>query len=84
MIAEKEIDRTAVGNKIKSFRERKGVLQKDMAEAIGVTAMAVSQWERGERMPNDSLKVTIAAYFGTTVSDIFFTHDVIKSSTALE
>lgn len=84
MIAEKEIDRTAVGNKIKSFRERKGVLQKDMAEAIGVTAMAVSQWERGERMPNDSLKVTIATYFGTTVSDIFFTHDVIKSSTVTE
>lgn len=83
MIAEKEIDRTAVGNKIKNFREKKGVLQKDMAEAIGVTTMAVSQWERGERMPNDSLKVTIAAYFGTTVSDIFFAHDVIKVSTAI-
>lgn len=37
---------------IKTYRERMGLTQKQIAEELGVTAPAVTQWETGERKPN--------------------------------
>lgn len=45
-----------------------------VAEGVGVTSMAVSLWERGERVPNDDMKVKIANFFHVPVTDIFFTN----------
>ena len=44
-----------------------------VANGIGVTSMAVSLWERGERVPNDVLKAKLANFFSVSVDDIFFT-----------
>ena len=46
--------------------------QAEIAGALGISAMAVSQYERGERIPNDEMKVKISNYFGKRVEDIFF------------
>jgi transcriptional regulator with XRE-family HTH domain len=63
-------DRTVVGERLKELRGSR--TQAEVAEALGVTAMAVSQWENGLRMPNDDMKVKIAAYYKRTVMSIFF------------
>jgi transcriptional regulator with XRE-family HTH domain len=63
-------DRTVVGERLKELRGSR--TQAEVAKALDVTAMAVSQWENGLRMPNDDMKVKIAAYYKRTVMSIFF------------
>ena len=64
------MDRLEVGKR-RALRGKKTL--DEVAKALGVTSMAVSLWERGERIPNDDIKIKIAAYYNTTVSAIFFT-----------
>ena len=46
--------------------------QASVAAALGITASAVSQYERGERIPNDALKMAYAQLYGRTVDELFF------------
>lgn len=46
--------------------------QREVAEAVGVTTMAISLYESGERVPKDEIKVRLAKYYQTTVDAIFF------------
>lgn len=58
----------------KILRELRGDrTQEAIAEAVGVTKSSWAMYERGERVPRDEVKVRIAAYFGRSVQDIFFT-----------
>ncbi len=65
------MDRLEVGKRLRALRGKKTL--DEVAKALGVTSMAVSLWERGERIPNDDIKIKIAAYYNTTVTAIFFT-----------
>lgn len=65
------IDRTAIGSRLRELRGNKP--QSEVATATGVTTMAISQYERGERIPNDEMKVKIAAYYNKSVEELFFT-----------
>jgi len=67
----KTIDAQTIGERLRALRGSR--TQKEVGEAVGVTAMAISQFERGERVPADSTKMALAAYFKTTVEAIFFT-----------
>ena len=40
------------GEKVKHFREEKGMTQQTMAEKLYVTRQAVSRWECGARYPD--------------------------------
>ncbi|MBR3241651.1 MAG: helix-turn-helix transcriptional regulator [Parasporobacterium sp.] len=64
------MDREKVGVYLKELRGKR--TQSEVAEAVGVTTMAISQYERGERVPNDEMKVRLARYFHKTVEEIFF------------
>lgn len=63
-------DRTVIGERLKVLRGSR--TQAEVANALGVTPMAISQWENGMRMPSDDMKVKIAAYYKKTVMSIFF------------
>ena len=41
-----------LGNQIKSLRLSKGLTQEALAEQLGVTAQAVSKWERNAALPD--------------------------------
>ena len=64
------MDRIAVGQRLRNLRGDKTL--DEVAKALGVTSMAVSLWERGERIPNDDIKIKIAAYYKSSVTEIFF------------
>lgn len=59
-----------IAKKLKQLRGDR--TQKEVADAIDVTPMAISQYEQAERIPSDPIKIKLAEYFGTTVESIFF------------
>lgn len=59
-----------IGERLKELRGTR--TQLDVAQAIGVTPMAISQYERGERIPNDEIKIKISTYFSRSVDELFF------------
>lgn len=64
------MDSKSIGAYLRELRGDKP--QREVAEAVGITAMAVSQYERGERIPNDEIKMKLARYYKKSVEEIFF------------
>lgn len=59
-----------IGNRLKDLRGAK--TQLEIADAIGVTKMAISQYESGDRIPRDEIKIKLAKYFDKSVEEIFY------------
>ena len=66
------MDAKKIGSTLSELRAKKGETQKDVADAIGVTVMAIRNYETGDRIPNDENKLKLAAHFEQPIS-IFFT-----------
>ncbi len=64
------MDNKKIGDRLKELRGDKTL--DTVASDLGVTRMAISNWERGERIPNDEMKVRIAQYYNRSVSFLFF------------
>ncbi len=64
-----------IGNQIKALRIRRGITQEAMAQHLGVTAQAVSKWERGAATPDIALLPELSAYFGVTIDELFALSD---------
>ena len=60
-----------IGKKIKAFRLAKGVTQESLAQALCVTAQAVSRWENGAAMPDITFLPALSTYFGVRIDDFF-------------
>ena len=63
-------EKIIIGERLRQLRGSRS--QKEVADALGVSEMSISYWERGERMPSDDLKVKIAAFYKKSVQSIFF------------
>ena len=58
-----------LGERIKYVREEstgKKLSMSDFAERVGVTSGAVSQWEKGQRVPSNSVLINISKEFGVS------------------
>ena len=74
----KVVDPVEIGRRLRilrGIRTRTGV-----AKEIGVSYSALSKYENGWKVPNDSTKVRIADYYGTTVQRIFFDPEYDEST----
>ena len=63
-------DTMMIGKKIAELRKRKNLTQPELADAMGVSFQAVSNWERGNSMPDISKLSDLAELLGTTVDDL--------------
>ena len=52
-----------MNERLKSLRKEKGVSQKDVAKAIGVTMSAYSNYEQGIREPSFAILIELCKYF---------------------
>lgn len=59
-----------VGERLKALRGSRS--QKEVADALGVSVMAVCQYESGKRMPRDEIKVKLANYYKKSVTSLFY------------
>ena len=60
-----------LGTKIRALRQRDGRTQDALAEALGVSAQAVSRWESGGSYPDMETIPTIANYFHISIDELF-------------
>lgn len=68
------VEKTAlplICERIRSFREKRGLEQKAFAAMIGVTANAVSNWERGRARPDVNLLPAICRALDITLYDLY-------------
>ena len=59
-----------IGATIAFLRKRKGITQRVLADSLNVTDKAVSRWERGIGIPDQSLLVKLADVLGVDVESI--------------
>lgn len=59
-----------IGDKLKSLRNRQGITQERLAEALGVSCQSVSRWELGACYPDLELLPALANYFGVTLDEL--------------
>ncbi len=63
-------DMKKVGAKIADLRKQKGITQMALADELGVSYQAVSNWERGNTMPDIAKLPDLATLFGVTIDEI--------------
>lgn len=64
------MENQSIGAFIYASRKAKGLTQKQLAEALGVTDKAVSKWERGVSCPDISLLTPLAAALEVHVTEL--------------
>ena len=60
-----------ISKKLKEYRHKNGMTQKQLGELLCVTAQSISKWERGECYPDIALLPILAETIGCTVNDFF-------------
>jgi adenylate cyclase len=60
------MDVAEVGHRIRQRREQVGLRQRDIADALQLSAQAVSKWERGENAPDIGVLPDLARLLGIT------------------
>lgn len=63
-----------VGQQIRAQREKLGLKQHDIANALQISPQAVSKWERGENAPDISLLVPLARLLGISTDTLLGYH----------
>lgn len=58
---------SVIGDRIRSLRSEKNMTQMELATALHISNTTLSQYEGGQRIPSDEVKILMAAYFGVTV-----------------
>lgn len=60
-----------VANKIKYYRERNNITQKELAEALNTTQQSIARYESGERKADQNILFALASYFKISINDFF-------------
>lgn len=60
-----------VGSKIKEYRQRNKMTQKELGEKIGVAHNTISQYESGEKTLGQDALFMLADIFGVSIDDFF-------------
>lgn len=59
-----------LGKNICELRKNKGVTQEELAAELGVTAAAVSKWEKGYTLPDVLMVCALADYFEVSADEL--------------
>lgn len=66
-----EMNSKEIGTKLIELRGNR--TQEEVANAVGISASALSMYENGERIPRDNIKIRLADYYKKPIHKIFFT-----------
>lgn len=60
-----------IGEKIKYLRQKNDVTQEKLAEYLSITYQSISKWENNNALPDISLVVPLANFFGVSIDELF-------------
>lgn len=66
------MDAIRIGRTLRQLREKKGKTLQEVQEDTGIDISLLSRYENGERIPSDTNKIKLAAYYKRSVYGIFF------------
>lgn len=75
-------DMRRIGQTIAGLRRQHNMTQMALADAMGVSFQAVSNWERGQSMPDISKLPELAELFGTTIDALLGRHSPLIEKAA--
>lgn len=58
-------------NNLSDLRERRGMSQKEVAEELGITRQAVSQWESGKAFPSMEKQIALSRLYGVSAEELY-------------
>lgn len=61
-----------VGDTLRELRKAKGKTIATVAQELGITASALSNYENNIRVPRDNIKIAISDYYKKPIQKIFF------------
>ncbi len=64
------MDMKKIGGFLKKLRKEKGLTQEQLAEILLVSVRTVSRWETGTNMPDLSILIQIAEFYGVEIKEI--------------
>lgn len=67
---EQQVIRKSLGEVLKDHRQRCGMTQEFVAEALGVSRQAVSKWENGAAEPSTSNLLALAKLYQVDAADL--------------
>ncbi|MDE6242284.1 MAG: helix-turn-helix domain-containing protein [Anaeroplasmataceae bacterium] len=76
-----------IGEFIRVNRMRKNILTKNLADILDVSPVAISNWERGEKLPTIERAAMLSQLFGITLDDFYscnYSIDMLESVTKLQ
>lgn len=68
-----------ISENLKSYRNKKGNTQDELADFLGISKQSVSKWERGEGFPDITLLPYIASYYNVTTDELLGTSEIQKN-----
>lgn len=68
-----------VANNIKRLRTQRGMTQQELGDKIGVGKTTISEWEKGNKMPNAGNIEKISMYFDVAKSVLFMSQKEIDA-----
>lgn len=64
------MDTKKIGEFLKILRKEKGLTQEQLAEILYVSGRTVSRWETGNNMPELSVLIQMAEFYGIEIKEI--------------
>lgn len=72
--------KNAIGQRIAFYRKKAGLNQKEFAQKMGLANSSISQYESGDRVPSDEVKMKFCNFFKISMDDLMgFNSDPIAS-----
>lgn len=81
---EREEDSMTIGEKIKQLRQKNNITQEKLAEYLNITYQSISKWENNNALPDISLVVPLANFFGVSIDELFDRDAEIQSAEIAE
>ena len=68
-----------IGEIIKKLRKERDVTQEKLADYLGISYQAVSKWENGTALPDITLVVPLANFFGVSTDKLFSLNEQVTN-----
>lgn len=68
----KPLDKTAIGQRIRTLREARNLTQRALGDLVGVHLQTINRWENAHRAPEGEDLISLANVFGVALEELLY------------